>query len=172
MGEFYRLERIRVLPKPAHPIPIGSAAAGEAAYKPGRSARRRVPGDRSLLRRKPSETVARIRRDKPEENPLQFRYVPGWDPQGMDPGLIHEESRATKQLVSSTLCRLPGATTSIAGCVRWICWPNCCAERSTGNRWSACAAGAANRSKHPRKFATRLFSAVRRRNSRCLARPE
>jgi probable F420-dependent oxidoreductase len=94
-GEFYELRDIRFLPKPAHEIPIWIGGAVEAAF------RRAVEhGDGfHVVGRKPSEVVPiveRLRRDRPEPS-FTISARTGWDPQGMDPGLIREERAAFEE---------------------------------------------------------------------------
>jgi len=89
-GEFYEFSDIRFLPKPAHDIPIWIGGGVEAAF------RRAVDhGDGfHFVGLKPSAVapiVERLRRDRPEES-FTISARTGWDPQGMDPGLIREEN--------------------------------------------------------------------------------
>jgi len=91
-GEFYEFSDIRFLPKPAHDIPIWIGGAAEAAF------RRAVDkGDGfHMVGLKPAAVapiVDRLRRDRPEES-FTISARTGWDPQGMDPGLIREENAA------------------------------------------------------------------------------
>ncbi len=91
-GQFYGLADIRFLPKPAHDIPIWIGGGVEAAY------RRAVEhGDGfHVVGLKPPEVapiVERLRRDRPEPS-FTISARTGWDPQGMDPGLIREEHAA------------------------------------------------------------------------------
>lgn len=91
-GESIRVTDVRFLPKPAHHIPIWVGGGVEAAY------RRAVEhGDGfHVVGLKPPEVapiVERLRRDRPEPS-FTFSARTGWDPQGMDPGLIREENAA------------------------------------------------------------------------------
>ena len=91
-GEAIRITDIRFLPKPAHEIPIWVGGGVEAAY------RRAVEhGDGfHVVGLKPPEVVPiveRLRRDRPEPS-FTISARTGWDPQGMDPGLIAEERDA------------------------------------------------------------------------------
>jgi probable F420-dependent oxidoreductase len=91
-GEFYELRDIRFLPKPAHEIPIWIGGGVEASF------RRAVEhGDGfHVVGLKPPEVVPiveRLRRDRPEPGFIISART-GWDPQGMDPGLIREERAA------------------------------------------------------------------------------
>ena len=91
-GEFSDLEDIRVLPKPADRIPIWIGGGTDAAH------RRAVElGDGfQVIGVTPDEAaavVARLRDARPEpEFTISLRT--GWDPQGMDPGVIGEERAA------------------------------------------------------------------------------
>jgi probable F420-dependent oxidoreductase len=91
-GEFYRVDRIRVLPKPAHPIPLWVGGGSEAAY-----VRACTLGDGfhaiGLHPDTIGPVVERIRRDRPEVTfPISLRT--GWDPQGMEPERIRDERAA------------------------------------------------------------------------------
>ncbi len=95
-GETYRLRDIRFLPKPAHDIPIWIGGGVEASF------RRAVEhGDGfHVVGLKPSEVrpiVERLRRDRPEPT-FTISARTGWDPQGMDPGLIREEAAAFEEV--------------------------------------------------------------------------
>jgi len=91
-GTFTSFDDLRVLPKPHHPIPIWIGGGSEPAYR--RTAAR---GDGyqavGLSVDQVGPVVERIRRDHPDASfPISLRT--GWDPQGMDPGLIREELAA------------------------------------------------------------------------------
>jgi probable F420-dependent oxidoreductase len=80
-GTFTSFDDVRVLPKPAHPIPIWVGQRGDGYQAVGLSVDQVAP------------VVERIRRDRPEASfPISLRT--GWDPQGMDPGLIRDELAA------------------------------------------------------------------------------
>jgi probable F420-dependent oxidoreductase len=88
-GKFYEFDDLRVLPKPAHDIPIWVGGAHERAYKRGTEL-----GDGfQVIGVTPEEArapVARLRRDRPEpEFVISLRT--GWDPQGMEPDRIRRE---------------------------------------------------------------------------------
>lgn len=92
-GEFFMLDAIRVLPKPAHPIEIWIGGSSEAAY---RRAARHASGFQ-LIGLKPDTVAApilRIRRDHPDPATFTISLRTGWDPQGMDPAEIAEEHAA------------------------------------------------------------------------------
>lgn len=88
-GEHYSFADIRVLPKPAHDIPIWVGGGTEAAH---RRAVTRGDGFHAigLDPAEAAEVVERIRRDRPEESfPVSLRT--GWDPLGMEPDQIRRE---------------------------------------------------------------------------------
>jgi len=91
-GRFSSFDDIRLLPKPARPIPIWVGGRSEPAY---RRAVERGDGYQAVGL-SPDEAVpivARLRRDRPDEGfPISLRT--GWDPLGMDPGRIVEERAA------------------------------------------------------------------------------
>jgi probable F420-dependent oxidoreductase len=91
-GDHYALTDIRFLPKPAHDIPIWVGGGVEAAFRRGVE-----KGDGfHVVGLKPPELVPiveRLRRDRPEPA-FTISARTGWDPQGMDPGLIREERDA------------------------------------------------------------------------------
>jgi probable F420-dependent oxidoreductase len=88
-GETYRFDDLRVLPKPAHDVPIWVGGSGERAW------RRAVElGDGfQLIGVTPDEArgpIERLRRDRPEPG-FVLSLRTGWDPQGMEPDLIRSE---------------------------------------------------------------------------------
>jgi probable F420-dependent oxidoreductase len=89
-GEFWDFDDIRILPKPAHPIPIWVGGRSERAFRRGIEL-----GDGfQLIGLKPEETVEPIRRlraDRPEET-YTISLRTGWDPLGMEPDLIRREA--------------------------------------------------------------------------------
>lgn len=86
-GEFYTFSDLRVLPKPAHNIPIWIGGSGERAYK-----RAIAYGDGyQLIGVTPEEArapIARLRAERPEL-PISLRT--GWDPLGMEVDRIRRE---------------------------------------------------------------------------------
>lgn len=91
-GDHYCLSDIRILPKPAHRVPIWIGGGVEASF------RRAVEhGDGfHVVGLKPPEVVEivqRLRKDRPDPS-FVISARTGWDPQGMDPGLIREECAA------------------------------------------------------------------------------
>lgn len=88
-GRFYSFSDIRVLPRPAHDIPIWVGGGTEAAH---RRAVERGDGFHAigLDRSEARAVVERIRQDRPEETfPVSLRT--GWDALGMDHDLIRRE---------------------------------------------------------------------------------
>ncbi len=91
-GTYSSFDDIRVLPQPAGKIPIWIGGSSEPAY---RRAVARGDGYQAvgLKPEQAGPVVARLRADRPEtEFTISLRT--GWDPQGMDPGLITEERAA------------------------------------------------------------------------------
>ena len=91
-GDFVRFEDLRVLPKPAHDIPIWVGGSSEPAY------RRAVElGDGyQFVGATPEQVagpVARLRADRPESS-FVVSLRTGWDPQGMDHDRIRAERDA------------------------------------------------------------------------------
>ncbi len=88
-GAHYRVEDLRILPKPAHDIPIWVGGGVEAAYR--RAVR--LGAGFQLIGLTPAETVApiaRLRADRPEpEFVISLRT--GWDPEGMEHDRIRRE---------------------------------------------------------------------------------
>jgi probable F420-dependent oxidoreductase len=88
-GEFYRLDAMRVLPQPAHEIPIWIGGSSEAAYVRGTA---RGDGFQTIGI-DPAQAVPiveRLRRDRPESS-FTISLRTGWDPQGMEPDRIRRE---------------------------------------------------------------------------------
>jgi len=89
-GKHYDFDDVRVLPKPAHDIPIWVGGGSEPGYR--RAVER---GDAfQAVGIKPGDAgpvVERIRRDRPEPS-FTISTRTGWDPQGMD----HDEIRAER----------------------------------------------------------------------------
>lgn len=91
-GNFYTMRSIRLLPKPAHTIPIWVGGKSEAAC---RRACRLGDGYQSLglsVEEAPG-VVQRIRRDRPEES-FTISLRTGWDAVAMDHDLIRSELAA------------------------------------------------------------------------------
>ena len=89
-GEFFHFEDIRVLPKPASPVPVWIGGGSEPAY---RRAAKHGSGFQ-LIGLKPADAdapVARLRRDHPDPDTFTISLRTGWDTQGMDPREIAEE---------------------------------------------------------------------------------
>lgn len=91
-GEFRSFDEVRVLPKPAGPIPFWIGGGSEPAYR-----RAVTKGDGfhaiGLDPEQAAGVVARIRRDRPEPS-FTISLRTGWDPLGMDQGRIVEEKAA------------------------------------------------------------------------------
>lgn len=91
-GEYHSFDNLRVLPKPAHRIAMWVGGGVEASYR--RAVER---GDGFQFVGKTPEEVApvieRLRRDRPEPE-FTISARTGWDPQGMDPGVIADEYKA------------------------------------------------------------------------------
>lgn len=85
-GDFYSLRNIRLLPKPAHEIPIWVGGRTEPAWK---RAVERADGFHAIGL-EPDEVppvVARLRRDRPEES-FTFSLRVGWDGLLQDPDVL------------------------------------------------------------------------------------
>jgi hypothetical protein len=91
-GEFVNLREIRFLPKPMRRIPIWIGGGVEKSFQ--RAVDR---GDGfHVVGLKPPQVVPiveRLRAERPEPS-FTISARTGWDPQGMDPGLIREERDA------------------------------------------------------------------------------
>jgi probable F420-dependent oxidoreductase len=102
-GEHTRFDAIRVLPQPAHRIPIWVGGSGERVWR-----RAVEQGDGlHLISVTPEEArapIARVRADRPEaEFVISLRT--GWDPQGMEPDTIRTEMDAYREAgVSYVVC--------------------------------------------------------------------
>lgn len=104
-GAHYNFADVRVLPQPAHQIPIIVGGRAEAAFR-----RAVTRGDGfHAIGLDPTEaaaTVARIRRDRPDESfPVSLRT--GWDPLGMDPELIKREYHGYLEAGISEIVSVP-----------------------------------------------------------------
>jgi probable F420-dependent oxidoreductase len=91
-GDHYRFEELKVQPKPAHRIPILIGGGSEATF---RRAIERGDGFHAISTEPAAlaPIVARLREERPDDD-FVISYRTGWDPQGMDPGLIAEEAAA------------------------------------------------------------------------------
>jgi probable F420-dependent oxidoreductase len=91
-GEFWDFDDIRVLPHPAHDIPIWIGGRSERAFRRGVE----LGDGYQLIGLKPEETVEPIRRlraDRPEDS-FTISLRTGWDPLGMEPDEIRREADA------------------------------------------------------------------------------
>lgn len=95
VGEHYRFDDLKVQPKPAHRIPIliggGSEATLQRAIERG-DGFHAISTDPAAL----APIIARLREQRPGDDFL-VSYRTGWDPQGMDPGVIADEAVAYAQ---------------------------------------------------------------------------
>ena len=92
-GEFYRFTDIRVLPKPAHPIPIWVGGAGNAARQRARG----YGSGYQLIGLKPDTirpAIEELRADHPDPESFTISLRTGWDPQGMPATEIADECAA------------------------------------------------------------------------------
>lgn len=102
-GEHTRFEDLRVLPQPAHRIPLWVGGAGERVWR-----RAVEQGDGlHLISVTPEEArapIARVRAERPEpEFVISLRT--GWDPLGMEPDTIRAELDSYSQAgVSYVVC--------------------------------------------------------------------
>lgn len=91
-GTYHAFSDLRILPKPAHRIPLWVGGGSEAAHRRGVER-----GDGfQLIGVTPDEArpvVERLRRDRPGDD-FTVSLRTGWDPQGMDPGRIADEAAA------------------------------------------------------------------------------
>lgn len=91
-GSHYDFEDLRVLPQPAHDIPIWVGGSSEPAWRravergDGYQAISTSPEDLAPI-------IARLRAARPGPD-FTVSYRTGWDPQGMDPSQIADECRA------------------------------------------------------------------------------
>lgn len=91
-GTHYRFDDIKLLPKPAHDIAIWIGGSSEAAH---RRAVQRGDGFQAIATAPEdlAPIVAELRASRPEAD-FTISYRTGWDPQGMDPGVIVDEAAA------------------------------------------------------------------------------
>jgi probable F420-dependent oxidoreductase len=107
-GAEHRFDDLRVLPQPAHDIPIWVGGSGERAH------RRAVElGDGfHLISVTPDEArapIERLRRDRPDPG-FTISLRTGWDPQGMDPDRIRAELDAYGEAGVSYVVAAPWRT--------------------------------------------------------------
>jgi probable F420-dependent oxidoreductase len=91
-GDYVSFDDVRVLPKPAHAIPVWIGGSSEPAY---RRAVARGDGYQAVGVKPPDAVriIERIRRDRPEKS-FTISVRTGWDPQGMEPDVIRAERDA------------------------------------------------------------------------------
>jgi len=91
-GEHYEFDELKVQPKPVRRIPIWIGGGSEATFQraidrgDGFHAISTDPGDLAPI-------IAGLRESRPSDD-FVISYRTGWDPQGMDPGVIAEEAAA------------------------------------------------------------------------------
>jgi len=89
-GDYWDFDDIRVLPQPAHPIPVWIGGSSERAYRRGVEL-----GDGfqliGITPEQAVEPVRRLRADRPEET-FVVSLRTGWDPLGMEPDRIRREA--------------------------------------------------------------------------------
>jgi probable F420-dependent oxidoreductase len=88
-GDHYAFRDIRVVPRPAHPIPIWVGGSSDAAFRRGVT---RGDGFHliGLTPAQAADHVHRLRLERPEDA-FTISLRTGWDPQGMDPDVIRRE---------------------------------------------------------------------------------
>lgn len=96
-GRYYSFDDIRVLPPPAHPIPIWIGGTSRAAL-----ARAATRGDGYQGISTPPDEIAAIVADiraarRGSSDGFTVSYRTGWDPQGMDPAQIRDECAAYRE---------------------------------------------------------------------------
>jgi len=88
-GEFFSFDDIRVLPKPAHPIPIWIGGQAPAALRRATDLGDGYHGI-SATPEEIAPIIERVRVERPEPE-FVVSHRTGWDPQGMDPDVIRRE---------------------------------------------------------------------------------
>jgi probable F420-dependent oxidoreductase len=91
-GNHYAFDELKVQPKPAHRIAIWIGGGSEATFRRAAS----VGDGFHAISTEPADLapiIARLRESRPGDD-FVISYRTGWDPQGMDPGLIAEEAEA------------------------------------------------------------------------------
>jgi probable F420-dependent oxidoreductase len=91
-GDHYKFEDLKVLPKPTGEIPIWIGGGSPVTY---RRAAERGNGFQAISTAPEdlAPIIAGIREQRPEPE-FTISYRTGWDPQGMDHGVIREEAAA------------------------------------------------------------------------------
>ena len=124
-GELYRFDDIRLLPKPAHDIPIWVGGSADATYRRAVDARRRLPRDRARHRRRarrgdtrPARAAGRV---------VHHLAAHGLGPAGHGPR-PHPAgaSRVGGGGSAARGRRAVAATTATTSSARWNCWPRSC----------------------------------------------
>jgi probable F420-dependent oxidoreductase len=108
-GEHYHFEDLRVLPQPAHEIPIWIGGSSERALD---RAVTRAAGYQAIST--PPDALARVvdrlREHRPGDD-FTISYRTGWDPQGMDPSQIADECAAYAEAGVEHVVSAPWRTT-------------------------------------------------------------
>jgi probable F420-dependent oxidoreductase len=91
-GTHYSFDDIKVQPKPASPIPIWIGGGSQAAFD---RAVQRGDGFQAISTKPEAlaPIIGAMRSNRPGDD-FVVSYRTGWDPQGMDPGLIRDERDA------------------------------------------------------------------------------
>lgn len=108
-GEHHSFADLRILPKPAHRIPVWVGGSGERAYK-----RAVEHGDGfhliGVTPEQAREPIERLRRDRPDDD-FVISLRTGWDPQGMEPDRIRRELDEYEEAGVSYVVAAPWRTT-------------------------------------------------------------
>ena len=108
-GDHYRFDAIKVLPKPAAPIPIWIGGMSPAAQRravavgDGYQALSTSPDDLA-------EIISDLRAQRPDDD-FTISYRTGWDPQGMDAAQIVDERAAYAEAGVQHVVSAPWRTT-------------------------------------------------------------
>jgi hypothetical protein len=108
-GVHYRFDDLRVLPQPAHAIPIWIGGSSERALE---RAVTRGAGYQAISTPPDalSPIVRRLRERRPGDD-FTISYRTGWDPQGMDPSQIADECAAYSEAGVQHVVSAPWRTT-------------------------------------------------------------
>jgi probable F420-dependent oxidoreductase len=91
-GKHYQFDNLRVLPQPAHEIPIWMGGSSKQALE--RAVRRGVGYQAISTSPEALATIVRdLRQSRPRDD-FTISYRTGWDPQGMEPAQIVDECAA------------------------------------------------------------------------------
>ncbi len=109
-GEHYSYNDIKLLPKPATPIPIWIGGSSQAAYD---RAMHRGDGFQAIST-SPEDLapiIANLREQRPDDDFI-VSYRAGWDPQGMDHQVILDERAAYAEVGVQHVVAAPWRTTA------------------------------------------------------------